>query len=155
MQIPPRQECRASLPFQRYTPSHSECSKRLALQCTFCINATCKRHNWKLMQEAIEEVFELCENEQSRDDKRAKTETAAETQSISIKQEVERLLEEFRKKLQARQEELVANADLRAKSLIGKSETPEKLYVIVKSKINDFRKSSMLRFTQATGRCRP
>jgi hypothetical protein len=64
--------------------------------------------------------------------------------STSTKEEVERLLADFNKKLKIREEEIMANATLRAQGLNSKGNNPEQLYVTVKGKVNDFRKSSTI-----------
>jgi hypothetical protein len=50
-----------------------DCPERLTLQCTMCVNSSkCKKHNWKVVQGFIEEVFEVCETEEAKFEKKAK-----------------------------------------------------------------------------------
>lgn len=55
------------------------------------------------------------------DEKRKKHGGQSATQSVSTKEEVEKLLSEFKKKLKIKEEEVIANANLRAQGLLNKS----------------------------------
>lgn len=96
------------------------------------------------MTEAIEEVFELCENEEARHEKKRRQGTDVKLEESSTKEEVEKLLGEFSNKLKIKEQEIMANVNLRAQGLLKKEGSSEELYVTVKNKINDFRKSSNL-----------
>ena len=59
-------------------------------------------------------------------------------------------MSEFNRKLKIKEEDIMANVNLRAQGLLTKGNSTEELYVTVKNKINDFRKSSTFPVTQMT-----
>lgn len=59
--------------------AHAECPERLVLQCMQCLNASkCRKHNWKMVEGFIEEVFEVCETEEAKHEKRTRSKPATD-----------------------------------------------------------------------------
>ena len=57
-------------------------------------------HNWKIITEVIEEVFELCENKQIKAEKKGTDKKEPNPANTKIQKEIEAIVSDFMAKIQ-------------------------------------------------------
>lgn len=118
-----------------------ECPSRFTLQCTKCIQSKCKKHHWKDVTEFIEEMFEVCENQEAKEEKKQK-DKPAENSFSEHHQNIGNIIRKMEERLDKLKNTLVSSAEEYGKS-VAEALQPEKKehnFNKVKATINSYRR---------------